>query len=94
MSVADFQSLMLPCLKAFAVDGEVKLAEIRKQVAISESMTDEDLREKLSSGDRSVFVNRTSWAIVHMTHAGLLERIRRGVCRLTPEGDILLSRSP
>ena len=85
---------MLPCLNAFSVGGEVKVSEVRERVATSETLTDDDLREKVASGAQSVFANRTSWAIVHMVHAGLLERVRRGVCRLTPDGERLLSRSP
>lgn len=85
---------MLPCLNAFAVGGEVKLSEVRERVAISETLTDEDLREQVPSGAQSVFVNRTSWAVIHLVHAGLLERLRRGVYRLTPDGERLLSRSP
>ena len=34
------------------------------------------------------------WAMSYMMHAGLLERARRGVYRLTGEGKDLLSRSP
>ena len=84
---------MLPCLKAFSVGGEEKLAEVRKQVAISESLTEDDLREKLSSGT-PVFTNRMAWAVVHMVRASLLERLGRGVYRSTPECERLLSRSP
>lgn len=85
---------MLPCLKAFATGGELTRAEVRERVAISESLTDDDLREMIPSGTQSLFANRVSWATVYMMHAGLLERIRRGVYQLTGEGKDLLSRSP
>ena len=39
-------------------------------------------------------MNRVSWAVSYMERAGLLERVRRGVYRLTQEGERLLSRSP
>ena len=48
----------------------------------------------LPSGRQPVFVNRVSWAVIHMERAGLPERVRRGVNRLTQEGERLLSRSP
>ena len=94
MPVPDYQSLMLPCLKAFADGREVKIFKVREQVAISESLTDHDLREMLPSGVQSIFANRVSWAMGYMMHAGLLERTQRGVYRLTGEGRDLLSRSP
>ena len=95
MPVPDYQSLMLPCLKAFtAHKEELTHAEVRELVVISESLTDDDLREMISSGTQSILTNRLTWAVTYMKHAGLLERVRRGVYRLTEEGKDLLSRSP
>ena len=48
----------------------------------------------LPSGRQTVFVNRVGWAASYMTGAGLLERVRRGVYRLTPEGERLLQTNP
>ena len=94
MPVPDFQSLMLPALKAFAVGGEAPIAEVRKRIAASAELSAEDIREMLPSGRQSVFANRVSWAVMHMVRAGLLERVRHGVYRLTQEGERLLSDAP
>ena len=94
MPVPDFQSLMLPALKAFAGGRESPLSIIRDQIATAEGLSDEDVREMLPSGRQGVFVNRVSWAVIYMERAGLLERVRRGVYRLTQEGERLLSRKP
>ena len=94
MPVPDYQSLMLPCLKAFAAAEELTRAEVFERVAISELLTDDDLREMIPSGAQSIFANRVTWAMSYMMHAGLLERVRRGVYRLTGDGKDLLSRSP
>ena len=48
----------------------------------------------LPSGRQTVFANRVNWAVIYMERAGLLERVRRGVYRLTQEGERLLSRMP
>ena len=40
-----------------------------------------------------MFVNRVSWALLDMERAGLVERVRRAVYRITPEGRRLLSRN-
>lgn len=94
MPVPDFQSLMLPALKAFAGGREPPLSEVRERIAAAAGLSAEDVRERLPTGSQSVFVNRVSWAVIYMERAGLLERVRRGVYRLTDEGKRLLSRAP
>ena len=94
MPVPDFQSLMLPALKAFAGGGEPSLSEVRERIAAAEGLSAEDVREMLPSGRQAVFVNRVSWAVKHMERAGLLERVRRAVYRITADGKQLLSRNP
>ena len=94
MPVPDFQSLMLPALKAFSTGAELPLSEVRERTAAAEGLTAEDLREMLPSGRQSVLANRVNWAVIYMERAGLLERVRRGVYRLTQEGELLLSRMP
>ncbi|MDE0206597.1 MAG: restriction endonuclease [Candidatus Tectomicrobia bacterium] len=94
MPIPDFQSLMLPALTAFAAGVETPLSEVRERVAAAEGLTDEEVREILPSGRQPVFGNRVSWAVIYMERAGLLERVRRGVYRLTQQGELLLSRRP
>ncbi len=93
MPVPDFQSLMLPALKAFAGGGELPLSEVRERIAAA-GLSAEDVEEMLPSGRQTIFVNRVSWAVIYMVRAGLLERVRRGVYRFTEEGQRLLSRAP
>ena len=94
MPVPDFQSLMLPVLKAFADAEEPPLSRVRERVAAAEGLSAEDLREMLPGGQQAVFVNRVSWAVTYMERAGLLERVRRGVYRVTKDGERLLARAP
>ena len=93
MPVPDFQSLMLPALKAFT-DGKASISEVRERIAATEGLNPENLRELLPGGRQTVFVNRLSWAVIHLERAGLLERVDRGVYRLKQDGETLLSRSP
>ena len=94
MPVPDFQSLMLPALKAFTVGAESRISEVRERIVAAEGLAPEDIRELLPSGVQTVFVNRVSWAVIYMARAGLLERVHRGVYRLTQEGERLLARAP
>lgn len=94
MPIPDFQSLMLPVLKALCGGAETPISEVRAHVAKAEGLTPEDLRELLPSGNSPVFTNRVAWAVSHMARASLLERVRRGVYRLTAEGEQLLAQAP
>ena len=94
MSVPDYQTLMLPALKSLSSGEETQLSEVRKKVAASERLTDEDLQKLLPSGRQTVYANRTAWAVVYLTRAGLVDRVRRGVYRLGARGKQLLERAP
>lgn len=94
MPVPDFQSFLLPTLRAFADGLETPVSVVRHHVAAAQGLTSEDLREMLPSGRHSTFVNRTSWAVIYVAQAGLIERTKRGVYRLMPEGERLLSQAP
>ncbi len=94
MPVPDYQSLMLPLLKAFAEGEKSPLSRVRERVAVAEGLSAEDLREMLPGGRQAVFVNRVSWAVTYMARAGLLERVGRGVYRVTNDAESLLARAP
>ena len=94
MPVPDYQSLMLPALKALAGGTETPVSAVRESVATAEGLTPEDVRKLLPNSSQSVFTNRISWAVIYMTRAGLVERVRRGVYRLTAEGERLLDQEP
>jgi restriction system protein len=93
MGVPDFQSLMLPVLMATA-DGEISASDLRDRVAESVRLTVEDLREMLPSGRQTTFSNRTAWANVFLQRAGLIEKTRRGVYRVTATGLKILGERP
>ena len=94
MPIPDFQSLMLPALKALSDSAEKPISEIRNHIAEAQGLTPEEMRELLPNSRQSVFVNRVSWALIYLGRAGLSERVRRGVWRLTEEGERLLANSP
>jgi len=48
----------------------------------------------LPSGGQKLFNNRIAWSITHMAQAGLLERPRRGVTRITGRGRKALAGHP
>jgi restriction system protein len=93
MSVPDFQSLMLPVLRA-AAEGEIGSAELRRRVANDLGLSESDLAQMLPKGRQPIFVNNTSFALVHLQGAGLLEKVKSGVYRITEQGRNVLAQQP
>ncbi len=94
MPVPDFQSLLLPVLRALADGKDTPIRDVRERVASAEGVTDGDLREMLPSGRARVFANRVSWALNYLLRAALVARARRGVYRIADEGERLLAKPP
>ena len=94
MPIPDFQSLMLPVLRTFSDGEELRLLRVREIVAISEELTDDQVRELLPSGRQTKFANRIYWAAFHINRAGLVRRLRPGLYQITKEGKQLLAEKP
>ncbi len=94
MPVPDFQALMLPTLRAYTDGERPSLTEVRRTVAESANLIDEDIQEKTPSGRQTTLSNRVSWAVIYMERAGLLRRIGRGAYELTENGRLLLESDP
>jgi restriction system protein len=65
VGVPDFQSLMLPVLRAVA-PGDISVADLRKRIAAELRLTEADLAEMLPNGGQTTFTNRTAWANVYL----------------------------
>ena len=93
MSIPTYFDLMLPVLSAISDKKETRVSEIRRRVAISENLTQDDLAESISRGV-SRFGNRVGWALSEMLHAQLINRKGWGVYQITERGSNLLADSP
>ena len=93
MTVPDFQSLMLPIMRIAADGQEHNNGELWEALAIEFKLTDEDLKERLSSG-QSTFRNRAAWARSHLKRGGLMENTGRGTFRITERGQNVLKSNP
>jgi len=91
MAVPDYQSLFKPLLEAVADGKEYSLKEIRDKVAKRLGLSEEDLQERLKSG-QNTFYNRLGWARTYLVKAGALESTRRGYVKITPRGRELLKK--
>ena len=93
MPLPDFQSVMLPMLR-FCKDGrDYTNREILDALANYYTLTDDERKQLLPSGQQRVFDNRVAWARAHMKMAGLLENTKRGVFHITTRGKEVLSQN-
>jgi restriction system protein len=93
MSIPDFQTLMLPVLKA-AVDGEVRISDVVNRLASDFSLTLEERANLLPSGRQTTFANRVHWAKSYLGKAGLITLTRRAHFRITDKGREVLVSPP
>lgn len=93
MTIPDFQTLMLPVLRASA-DGEVRIGDVVEQLAADLGLTEEERAALLPSGKQTTFANRVNWAKSYLGKAGLVELTRRAHFRITDDGRQVLQNPP
>lgn len=93
MAIPDFQTLMLPVLKASAM-GEVKISDVVLDLGSQLGMSEEELSELLPSGKQTTFANRVNWAKSYLGKAGLIALTRRGYFKASDRGKQVLLAPP
>jgi restriction system protein len=93
MAIPDYQTLMLPLLRA-AAEEEKKVADVADQVADQIGLTSEERVAMLPSGRQKVLHNRLHWSKFYLTKAGLITSPSRGRFVATEEGRKLLATNP
>jgi restriction system protein len=93
MAVPNFQSLMLPVLRA-AANGEVSIKETVASLADILALSDGDRAEMLPSGMSTTFANRVGWARSYLKQAGLVRTTRRAHFAITDAGRQVLKQPP
>jgi restriction system protein len=94
MPVPDYESFMLPLLRAVADGGEHHVRDVRDRLAAEFKLTPAERSEMLPSAKQSVFDNRVGWAKTYLDKAGLISSVRRGVYRITEAGRAVLGERP
>jgi restriction system protein len=93
MSIPDFQSMMLPVLKALGSEPQ-SIGAIRDTIAREYQLSDADRSELLPSGRQGRFNNRVAWALGYLKQALLLTKPRRGFYQAPERGRDVLARQP
>jgi restriction system protein len=94
MAIPDYQTLMRPLLAAYEDGQERPVAQARDQLAVEFGLTEDERSEMLPSGKGRKWNNRVGWAATYLYRAGLLERPRRSVYRITDRGRLVLQQNP
>ena len=94
MAIPDYQTLMLPVLRATADGSEHQMKELVSSLIDKYDMTEEEKTQLLPSGAAHVFGSRVAWAKTYLKQAGLLSSPRRGVFVITASGKELLAKNP
>ena len=93
MAIPDFQTLMLPVLKASAA-GEVKISDVVTTLGTQLALSEGELSELLPSGKHTTFANRVNWAKSYLGKAGLITLTKRGHFVVSERGKTVLVAPP
>ncbi len=94
MPIPDYQSVMLPLLRLAGDGKELPLRDAVDRLADEFKLSPDERAVVLPSGQQSIFGNRVGWATTYLRKAGLLDRARRGVSRITDSGRAVLKANP
>lgn len=94
MAVPDYQTLLLPLLRLAGSEKADTLLKAEQILADEFSLSEEDRSARLPSGQQTVLRNRTGWASFYLKNAGLIEKPKRGIFRITNRGKKILASNP
>lgn len=90
MPIPDFQTAMLPVLRAFN-EGAQSVSEVLPVLRAEFAITDEEANELLPSGRLTTLQSRAHWARTYLAKAGLLTSPKRNRHVITDAGRQLLA---
>lgn len=93
MPIPDFQTLMLPVLRASA-QGEVRIGDVVERLADEFALTPDERAHLLPSGRQTTFANRVHWSKSYLGKAGLISLSGRGRFTITARGREVLASPP
>lgn len=84
--IPDYQSIMLPMLKRVSDNKEHTFRDLIEELSCDFSLTEDQRKELLPSGNQEIFTNRVAWAKTYLKKAGLIQYTKRGVIQITERG--------
>ena len=95
MPVPTYDEFIRPLLRYLAahVNG-APIAEVQEALADELKMSSEERAQMLPSGVQAVYKNRIGWAHDRLKRAGFSTSPRRGIWKITPEGQGFVAQNP
>lgn len=93
MAVPKFNEFFIPVLKICGDKNIHKRAEICESCSKILNLTEEDMNEKTKKGTEYRYKDRTTWALSHLKHAGLLISEKNGFYQISEEGINVLNKN-
>ena len=94
MPIPDYQTIMLPLLKAMADGRDRSVQDLSRDLVGVFRLTEVEQGQLLPSGRQPVFQNRVGWANTYLKKAGLVASPKRGRVKITDAGMALLAEHP
>ena len=91
MAIPKFDEIMIPALRELAKAdvGTIEWKQIEAPLAKFFNLTEEEQATEYESGNGRIFIDRISWALSYLSIIELIERPKRGYCRITDLGRVL-----
>lgn len=93
MAIPKKFDLMLPLLRVVG-EGQISMRDAAARLAQDFKLSPAEQSEMLSTGTKTRFFDRASWARVYLRQAGLVDLPKRGYLKITPSGRKLLDSNP
>lgn len=94
MSIPSFQDFMLPLLEILKDGKEYHISDFYEKLAEYFKLNEEERRKLLPSGKQEIYKNRIGWARSYLLKAGLIQRLERGIYKITDRGLEVLKQNP
>lgn len=86
-----FEKFFYPILKHIEDGKQYSLKDLRNFCADHFSLTEDDLAEKIKSGQSRLY-DRVQWTMAYFYQAEIVDRIKRGIYQINSNGKALLSK--
>lgn len=86
MSIPKHDELRLPILQLLNQSKELKLKEFETPIAQHLNLSSDEINQEYESGNAKIFYDRISWALSYLNMAGLVQKPKRGLYRISLAG--------
>jgi len=91
MTIPRYDDLFVSVLDFLKDRSERKPRELEIPLADQHNLSEEDIGKLYESGNGPIFFDRISWSLSYLRMAGLVEKPKRGIYKITEKGVELLS---